>query len=322
MTRPLRIEYEDAIYHIMNRGLARQDIFLEEEDYECFLETLDEAKRIWKIKIYAYALMGNHYHLCLQTPGGNLSRVMRHIDGVYTQRFNRKHRRDGPLFRGRYKAILIGEENYLGQVIRYIHLNPVKAGLAKNPKEYRWSSHIGYIKAQRRPQWLAVERLLKNFEGPNGFNAYIMEGNDEETETFYRSKKQSPILGRDETIEKIREKGREPKEENTREEAQYLKPRVEKVIQAIVEQYGIKREKIEKGIRGQENEARHVAIYLSHEECDLKHKEIAQRFNINSYGVVGWHCSKVREKLKEDKRFEKRVRGIRERLRATIQQKT
>jgi len=110
MTRPLRIEYEDAIYHVMNRGLARQDIFLYREDDEHFLEVLGEASRIWKIKLYAYALMGNHYHLCIQTPGGNLSRVMRHVDGVYTQRFNRAHRRDGPLFRGRYKADLPPEK--------------------------------------------------------------------------------------------------------------------------------------------------------------------------------------------------------------------
>lgn len=322
MTRPLRIEYEDAIYHVMNRGLSRQDIFLEQEDYECFLETLNEANRIWKIKVYAYALMDNHYHLCIQTPGGNLSRVMRHIDGVYTQRFNREHRRDGPLFRGRYKAILIAEESYLGQVVRYIHLNPVKAGLAKDPKEYRWSSHIGYMKSGRRPRWLAVERLLKSFEGSKGFDAYVMEGNDEETETFYRSKKQSPIFGTEEVIEEIRKKGVEPKEENTREEGKHLRLRVEKVIQTIADQYVIEIEKIKNGIRGRENEARHVAIYLAHEECDLKHKEIARLFNINSYGVVGWYCAKMRERLREDRRFEKRVREIREHLKVTIQQKT
>jgi putative transposase len=88
--------------------------------------------------------MGNHYHLCLRTPKGNLSRVMRHIDRIYTQRFNRPHGRDGALFRGRYKAIVVDADKYLAAVVRYIHLNAVKTGLATMPKEYRWTSHSYY----------------------------------------------------------------------------------------------------------------------------------------------------------------------------------
>ncbi|MEE8124282.1 MAG: transposase [Nitrospirales bacterium] len=107
MARPLRLEYPGAVYHVMNRGLARQATFRSPTDYETFLQVLHETHTLWGGEVLAYCLMGHHYHLCLRTPEGNLGRVMRHLNGVYTQRFNRVHRRDGPLFRGRYKASLV-----------------------------------------------------------------------------------------------------------------------------------------------------------------------------------------------------------------------
>jgi hypothetical protein len=110
MSRPLRIELPAAVYHVMNRGVARQPTFADDGDYEAFLDTVGQAHRLWGIDVFAYSLMGNHYHLCLRTLKGNLFRVMRHLDGIYTQRFNRRHRRDGSLFGGRYKAIVVDAE--------------------------------------------------------------------------------------------------------------------------------------------------------------------------------------------------------------------
>ena len=108
MSRPLRIEYPGAFYHVMNRGLARNRIFLNDSDRLGFLDLVGDICRLWGLGVYTYCLMDNHYHLLLQTSRGGLSRAMRHLDGIYTQRFNRRHGRDGPLFRGRYRAILIG----------------------------------------------------------------------------------------------------------------------------------------------------------------------------------------------------------------------
>ena len=136
MSRPLRIQYQDAWYHVMNRGRRGEDIFIDEKDYQLFLKLLQEASKQWGVNITAFCLMSNHYHLLVQTPLANLSRFMRHIDGVYTQRFNRKHKLDGQLFRGRYKSILIGEQNYILELIRYIHFNPVKAGIVITPDTY------------------------------------------------------------------------------------------------------------------------------------------------------------------------------------------
>ena len=129
MARPLRIQYPNAFYHVMNRGLGRQRIFLNDDDYSVFLETLKESSRYCNVRIVSYCFMSNHYHLLVQTPSANLNRMMRHLNGVYTQRFNKMHRSDGPLFRGRYKAILVQEDEYLTHLIRYIHLNPITADL-------------------------------------------------------------------------------------------------------------------------------------------------------------------------------------------------
>ncbi|MBI3066962.1 MAG: transposase [Deltaproteobacteria bacterium] len=158
MARPLRIQYPGAVYHVMNRGGSRHKIFIEKQDYEAFLKTIGEIHERWGVELFAYCLMGNHYHICLRTPEGNLSRVMRHLDGLYTQRFNRIHRRDGALLRGRYRAIVVDEDAYLAQVVRYIHLNPLAAGLVGEPQGYGWSSHRFYLRPKEAPKWLQIAK--------------------------------------------------------------------------------------------------------------------------------------------------------------------
>ncbi len=132
MSRPLRIEYPGAWYHIMNRGRRGSDIFEEEEERKIFLILLKESTKLWNVHISAYCLMNNHYHILAKTPQANLSRIMRHLNGVYTQRFNRFHGYDGQLFRGRFKSILIEDDNYLLELVRYIHRNPLRARVIDN----------------------------------------------------------------------------------------------------------------------------------------------------------------------------------------------
>lgn len=145
MTRPLRIQYPGAIYHVMNRGNAREPIFSDAHSYRLFFTCLNEAVRMWELQVHAFSLMPNHYHLLIETPRGNLSRAMRHVNHVYTQRFNRLTGRDGHLFRGRYKSILVEEDAYLVELARYIHLNPVRAGLVPSPEKHEWTSHRYYL---------------------------------------------------------------------------------------------------------------------------------------------------------------------------------
>ena len=157
MARPLRIEYPGAWYHVLNRGRRAEKIFIDKRDYELFVDLLQETVEMWNIRLAAYCLMPNHYHLLVQTPDANISRSMRHINGVYTQRFNRRHQCDGQLFRGRYKSILVDGDSYLLQLVRYIHRNPLQAGLVGRLSDYVWSSHKGFLSVAKKWEWLHKE---------------------------------------------------------------------------------------------------------------------------------------------------------------------
>jgi len=176
MARPLRIEFPGALYHITARGNAGQDIFLDARDSQRFLDLLDEIATRCRWSCFAYCLMANHYHLVVETPAPNLSHGMRQLNGRYTQAFNFRHQRDGHLFQGRYKAILVDREPYLKEVCGYVVLNPVCAGLTADARTWRWSSYratlaagqVGRDRAGRdlppaAQDWLAVRDLLALF---------------------------------------------------------------------------------------------------------------------------------------------------------------
>jgi REP element-mobilizing transposase RayT len=166
MARRLRIEYPGAIYHVMNRGDRREAIFRDDSDRETFLATLGEACAMASWGIHAYCLMGNHFHLVVETPQGNLVAGMKWFLGTYTARFNRRHNLCGHLFSGRYKAQVVDGDSpgYLRTLCEYVHLNPVRANLippAKVLKSYRWSSFPTYLEPpRRRVPWVWVERML------------------------------------------------------------------------------------------------------------------------------------------------------------------
>ena len=148
MSRPLRIEFEDAIYHITSRGDRREPIYRDDADRAAHLSVLARAMERFDAQVLAYCLMGNHYHLVLHTRRANLSRLMRHVNGVYTQAFNRRHNVVGHLFQGRFKAILVDREAYLLELVRYVELNPVRASMVSDPLSWPWSSfaaHVGHV---------------------------------------------------------------------------------------------------------------------------------------------------------------------------------
>ncbi len=163
MARPLRITYPGAFYHVTSRGNERKNVFKSRRDREKFLEYLDSATERYDAVIHAYCLMGQHYHLLLETPSGNLPQIMRHINGAYTTYFNSKRTRSGHLFQGRYKAILVDIDEYAKELSGYIHLNPVRAKIAKTPEEYDWSSYKFYIGKQRPAKWLYRDFILGYF---------------------------------------------------------------------------------------------------------------------------------------------------------------
>ncbi|MFA7257422.1 MAG: transposase [Kiritimatiellales bacterium] len=166
MPRKPRIEFAGAIYHVMSRGNRQDAIFLDDRDCETFLDTLAEACGRTGWRIHAFVLMGNHYHLLLETPQANLVAGMKWLQGTYTQRFNSRHNQWGHLLQGRYKALLVDHSGgeYFQTVGSYIHLNPARAGLfdlsAGNLSDYRWSSYSLYLHPSKRPSWLSVDRIF------------------------------------------------------------------------------------------------------------------------------------------------------------------
>lgn len=163
MARPLRIEYPGALYHLTSRGNARAPIFLDDQDRRRMLLVVAGLVARYGWRIHAYCLMGNHYHLLAETPRPNLSRGMRWLNGVYTQRFNRRHARVGHVFQGRFKAILVERDRYLLELARYIVLNPVRAGLAAGAGDWPWSSYRATSGACPAPAWLCTAWVIEQF---------------------------------------------------------------------------------------------------------------------------------------------------------------
>jgi putative transposase len=163
MSRPLRLEFAGALYHITSRGNARNLIYLQDDDFELFLQILANVCERYNWVVHAYCLMNNHYHLLVETPDANLSQGMRQLNGVFTQSMNRKHHRVGHLFQGRYKAILVDKDAYLLELCRYIVLNPVRANMVNSPEEWPWSSWHCMLGNAESPVWLSTDTLLVQF---------------------------------------------------------------------------------------------------------------------------------------------------------------
>jgi putative transposase len=168
MARPLRIEYDGAVYHVTSRGNAGTKIYRDDTDRARFLEVLGAVVERFGWICHAYCLMGNHYHLLVETPQPNLSRGMQHLNGVYTQWFNRRHSRGGHLVQGRFKSIVVEKESYLLELARYIVLNPVRAKLVRSARDWRWSSYRATAGQTDPPDFLTVDWLLSQFARNRG----------------------------------------------------------------------------------------------------------------------------------------------------------
>lgn len=185
MARPLRLAFEGALYHITSRGDRREPIYDDDADREAFLDIVGDAMDRFDAVAFAYCLMGNHYHLVIQTRQANLSRLMRHINGVYTQTYNRRHRLTGHLFQGRFKAVVVDGDAYFLEVCRYVDLNPVRAGMVGPAQDWRWSSFRAHVGDKRAviPAWLDSTSLHKQLaphawrrDGPQLYARFVAQG--------------------------------------------------------------------------------------------------------------------------------------------------
>ncbi|MES2790558.1 MAG: transposase [Planctomycetota bacterium] len=165
MPRSNRIDIANGLYHVTQRGLERRNIVLNEDDRSHWWRLFDRVACRFRWRIFAVALLDNHFHLYLRTPDPNLSEGMRDLNGGYASSFNQRHEREGPLYQGRFKSVLVENDSHSWELSRYVHLNPYRAGLTHDPFQYRWSSYHFYLNGSRKPDWLDTQTVLAEFAG-------------------------------------------------------------------------------------------------------------------------------------------------------------
>jgi putative transposase len=204
MVRPLRLEFDGALYHVASRGDRREDIYEDNSDRVNFLHLFADVCERYNWVCHAYCLMSNHYHLLIETPDGNLSKGMRQLNGVYSQLYNHRHNLVGHVFQGRYHAILVEKEAHLKKLSRYVVLNPVRARMVDNAEQWHWSSYGAMIAKSPKPAWLETDWLLSTFHPSRtiaiyGYIRFVAAGKGQPSP--FEGCKNTLILGSDEFIE-------------------------------------------------------------------------------------------------------------------------
>ena len=328
MARPLRIQYPGAYYHVMSRGNSRQDIFLAEEDRSIFLAGLADSCETYGVRLIAYVLMGNHFHLLVQTEQANLSEFMRHVLVTYTVRWNRKWKRTGHLFQGRYKSLLIDEDAYLLPLSRYIHLNPVrtkefvaadskkKAGYLRN---YKWSSLPGYCSSRKRIGAVDYSWLLTAYfggdkvKGRRQYWSYVYQGIKGEVENPFDDVFHQAILGTEEFVEGVKAKiswGKEREVPALRGLRRSVS--VDKILEMIGSRYAMEAAEI----LDRKTTARFIrqaALELCYRYSPKSQKELGELFGVD-YSTVSQNRSRLKRKLQDDGQLKKQFDEIERQL--------
>ncbi|MDO9530020.1 MAG: transposase [Syntrophales bacterium] len=317
MARPLRIEYEGAFYHVTARGNERRKIYYAEADYEKFKSYLRDAQEKYGCQLHCYVLMTNHYHLLIETPNANMSKVMHHINGSYTNHINRKRKRSGHLFQGRYKAILIDRDSYLLELSRYVHLNPVRAKMVAKPEDYPHSSYRSFISNSKEDivyHDLILDMISTDTKDSRKRYRDFVEGEIEEgLENPLKNVYGGAILG-GKTF--IRESlGRLKGGILQKEEIAYRKELQaaygsDDVIETICAYFKVSREDVFSNC----GEYRNMAIYLMKKLTGMTNKQIGHLFGGLSYSAVAKVYQRFSAKAARDKLLKKSVRGIRANL--------
>ncbi len=309
MSRSLTIEYPGAMYHVMNRGAGYRKIFYDDDDRYYFLNLLEIACRELWLEVHAYCLMDNHYHLLVRTPEANLRQIMSFVGSSYARALNKKLKSDGPVFRGRFKRILIEVDSYLLNVSRYIHLNPVEADMVDQAAHYEWSSFKSYLGDDIRPKWLSTDLTLGMLGSINNYDEFVCCGNDDMTIEFYSKKYLKPILGRKSFIQKVLD-GTKVELEIPDTKHQKVAENIKRVIQEVSAFFDVDKKKLLNKSQGQKFSPRTVAIYLSRKLTLCSLKEIATEFKLAHYSNVSNIVIRLENQIKGKKELEEVIEGI------------
>jgi putative transposase len=317
MARPLRILYEDAFYHVTARGNERKRIFLSQSDYETFLRYLKEALQKYGAILHAFVLMPNHYHLIIQTPKANLNLLMHSLNSAYTTYFNLKGKRVGHLFQGRYKALLVDADSYLLELSRYIHLNPVRAGISESPESYRWSSYRAY--ALPKEETIVSRDLLWGMlgrEGKKGAQAYrkfVESASKEKHGSPFERVYGGLILGGEafvkDVLHRVKEQGLQSKEISHGRALKAGALGMNEIIDFICDAFKISKEQAVS-----DSPYKGYGVYLARRHTVFSNAEIGRYFGGISYSAVTKIGTRIKERMKGDVNLREAIESLEKRL--------
>ncbi|MGD9213050.1 MAG: helix-turn-helix domain-containing protein [Desulfobacteraceae bacterium] len=319
MPRPIRIDYPNAWHHVMNQGRNGRRVFLDDADYLLFIDLMVETVEIFNARIAAFCLLPTQYLLLLQTPDASLTRCMRHINGIYTQRYNYGHGSEGPIFKGRYRSILIDANRYLLPLVHYIHQRPLTCELVKELIHYPWSSHKGYLSSAARWNWLCKDIvfamiLTETHQSLGAYKRFMSQTDSTDLLKMVQRPRLPSILGDDGFIDRIKSDGGGKRAEPGIIRAKPQAPSCKCIISQVCRHYGVKQSCIMHVHRGSTNDPRDVAIYLIRILRAESFISIAERFNLNHYSSVGSVIARVKLRLQKDRGFKKQLVQIKNHL--------
>ena len=324
MARPLRIFYPNAFYHVTCRGNERKNIFRDDQDRRLFLEKLKTSIEIYGVKVQAYVLMSNHFHFIIETPKANLSEFMRHFNIAYTGAYNRRHKRVGHLYQGRYKAILVDKDSYLLELSRYLHLNPIRIKRSREHnyqeqvkalERYTWSSLDGYTDVKKKIPWMTYDQVLNQVGGSRTkYKEFVKEGMKTGYRTPWDDVEGQMVLGDKGFLQKLKgkwEKAASRREQPSARAFSAVDPEV--VIGTASAYFKIEREGLGKK-RTRYRDERSVVMNLMYRLSAISQAEIGRRLGGLDYTVVSRERKRLRDKIAVDQNLRRAMEKLERRL--------
>ncbi|MGR3319159.1 MAG: transposase [Candidatus Anammoxibacter sp.] len=321
MTRPLRVEYPGAFYHVFSRGNAGEKVFKGERDKEKFLEYMGKFTERFSVVMHTYCIMSNHYHLLIETQEANLSAAIQWLNISYAIFYNKKHQRSGHIFQGRFKSILVDKDEYIKQLSRYIHLNPVRAKIVQKPLDYTWSSYSSFIGKTKENEWLETEGLLGHFgrklkESRNNYKRYVEEVDAGSIKNPNKEVSYGFLLGDDSFVKWVYKQFISPRGENKEiPELKKIRPKVsvDKVVKMVCKEFECKNGYIlQKGRK--RNVAREITIYLTRDICGETGKKLGEYFGGVSGAAITYSYNSIFNKSCKDRKLRKRIDKVKNQI--------
>ena len=316
MARRLRLQYPEAIYHVMARGNGRQHIVRDDLDRDRLVDHLGRAAVRCSWRVYAFAVMPNHLHVVLKTPHPNLARGMQMFLSAYANRWSRRHRFNGHVFQGRYRTELVEDESSLWTVTRYVHLNPVRGRLVDHPSAWAWSSYPGYARRVHRLDWVAYDELLASWSGAFGgadpagdYRRYVTAGLAEPPASPWKEAYHGWILGSEAFIDRVRAMVRtNPGREQRRESRLIRGVTLSRVIEVVCASYEIDRSELRR--RGSRHPARAALAYLARSFTTVANVGLVEELGVSRAESVPNLTRRFAAWLATDAKVRERLNGL------------